>query len=459
LLWGDPELAAQYGRASSFCSSSGVEWFEPLSFKGRKGSGLPGGRTAYADESLRPKYDFEKFLYSYRVWGRHIYDPDCSPDEYQRFLHKNFGSAATHIEKSLGSASKVLPLITTAHCPSAANNNYWPEMYYNMPIVDPRGRHPYGDTLTPKRFGAVSPLDPEFFLRIDDFAELLLKGEASAKLSPTWVATQLESLAFTARKSLVTAQSKIKDLGFPEFRRAAADISIQSGLGNFFASKFRAATLFAIYERSKHPPALARAVGMYKKARAAWASFAAEAKSVYRSDVTFGPEYFQRGHWLDRLAAIDADLADMEKLLGNLDAKQSSLSAKEKETVERAIKAVLSEAIAPPSNFPADTHVPIASFHRGQPLFVKFEHRGNPKPNAIYLHFRRVNQGEVWQATQMVLMLDTFRGQIPGSYADSAFPIQYYFEIRARSDAPFLYPGLNLNPGNNPHPYFVARQA
>jgi hypothetical protein len=460
LLWGDPELAAQYGRASSFCGSSGVEWFEPLSFKGRKGSGLPGGRTAYADESLRPRYDFEKFLYSYRVWGRHIYDPDCAPDEYQRVLRAQFASAATHIEKSLGSASKVLPLITTAHCPSAANNNYWPEMYYNMPIVDPRGRHPYGDTLTPKRFGTVSPLDPEFFMRIDDFADLLLKGEASAKLSPTWVATQLESLAFAARKSLVSAQSKIKDLGFPEFRRAAADISIQSGLGNFFAAKFRAATLFAIYERSKHVPALERAVGLYKKARTAWAEFAAAAKSVYRSDVTFGPEYFQRGHWLDRLAAIDADLADMEKLLNNQDAKQSSLSGKEKDTVERAIKAVLSEAIAPPPHFPGDAHVPITSYHRGQPAFIKFEHRGNPKPTAINLHFRRINQGEIWQSAPMDLMQDLFRGQIPGRYADSPFPIQYYFEISPRSGAPFLYPGLNLAGGGaNTQPYFVVRQA
>jgi hypothetical protein len=459
LLWGDPEMAAQYGRASSFCSSSGVEWFEPLSFKGRKGSGLAGGRTAYADESLRPKYDFEKFLYSYRVWGRHIYDPDCAPNEYQRLLQAQFGSAAAaHIEKSLGSASKVLPLITSAHCPSAANNNYWPEMYYNMPMVDPRHRHPYGDTLTPKRFGAVSPLDPEFFLRVDDFAESMLKEEVSVKLSPTWVATQLESLAFAARKSLVTAQSKLKDLGFPEFRRAAADISIQSGLGIFFASKFRAATLFAIYERSKHVPALERALGLYKKARAAWASFAGEAKSVYRSDVTFGPEYFQRGHWLDRLAAIDADVADMEKLLKSQDARQSSLSAKEKDTVERAIKAVLSESSAPPPHFPADAHVPIASFHRGQPLFIKFEHRGNPKPTAINLHFRRVNQGEIWQSTAMVLMQDTFRGQIPGSYANSPFPIQYYFEIRARTGVPLLYPGLSLSSGMYAQPYFVVRQ-
>ncbi|HXS69684.1 MAG TPA: hypothetical protein VN761_12630, partial [Candidatus Polarisedimenticolia bacterium] len=39
LLWGDPEMASAYGRVSSFCGSNGVEILEPLSFKGRKGSG------------------------------------------------------------------------------------------------------------------------------------------------------------------------------------------------------------------------------------------------------------------------------------------------------------------------------------------------------------------------------------------------------------------------------------
>jgi hypothetical protein len=459
LLWGDPEQAAQYGRASSFCGSYGVEWFEPLSFKGRKGSGLAGGRTAYADKSLQPKYDFEKFLYSYRVWGRHIYDPDCSPDEYQRFLRKGFGSAAVPVEKALGSASKILPLITTAHCPSAANNNYWPEMYYNMPIVDARRRHPYGDTLSPKDFGAVSPLDPEFFLRIDDFVQSLLTGQATAKISPIWVAIQLEAFALAARKELESARSKIKEPALAEFRRAAADISIQCGLGLFFASKFRAATLFALYNRSNYRTALERAIGFYKKARAAWAAFAEEAKSIYVSDVTFGPEYFQRGHWFDRLSAIDGDLGDMEKSLTSHDPAQTSLSKKEKETVERAIKAALSEAITSVPAISAEAHLPMASFRRGQPLFLKFEHRTEPKLAAVVLHFRRVNQGENWQTSTMDLMLESYRAEIPGRYSDSPFPIQYYFELRPSTGAPFLFPGLNLAPSPNPQPYYVVRQA
>lgn len=459
LLWGDPELSADYGRASSFCGSSGVEWFEPLSFKGRKGSGLAGGRTAYAEESLKPEYDFEKFRYSYRVWGRHIYDPDCHPDEYQRLLRHQFGSAAAPMEIAMGSASKILPLITTAHCPSAANNNYWPEMYYNMPIVDPKRRHPYGDTLTPKRFGAVSSLDPEFFLRIDDFANLLLKEETRSKQSPVWVATQLESLAAAAQKGLHSAKSKTKGRSLPEFHRAAADVSIQAGLALFFASKFRAGVLFALYDRSKYLPALERALDQYKKARVAWASFATEAKSIYRSDVTFGPEYFQRGHWLDRLQAIDADVGDMEKLIENHN--HSEAPEKDKRNVERAIKVALSEATELHPDFSPDAHVPIASFHRGQPLFVKFEHRRGPKMDWISLHFRHVNQGETWQSAAMNLVQDSYRTEISGSYTDSPFPIQYYFELRPRSGIPFLFPGLNFGArrSKNPQPYFVLRQA
>ncbi len=459
LLWGDPDLAANYGRASSFCGSFGVEWFEPLSFKGRKGSGLAGGRTAYADESLKPKYDFEKFRYSYRVWGRHIYDPDCHPDEYQRVLRSQFGSAAPAMETAIGSASKILPLITTAHCPSAANNNYWPEMYYNMPIVDPKRRHPYGDTMTPKRFGAVSSLDPEFFLRIDDFADLLLKEETSAKYSPIWVAMQLHSFASAVRGALNSADSKVKNHSTPEFRRAAADVSIQAGLAEFFATKFRAGILFALYDRSKYLPALERALDLYRKARVWWALFATEAKSIYRSDVTFGPEYFQRGHWVDRLQAIDADISDMEKVIKNHE--RSEAAAKDKKSVERAIKAALAEVTEPHPNVPPDAHVPIASFQRGQPVFVKFDHRHGPKVDSVSLHYRRVNQGDTWESTSMKLVQDSYRAEVPGPYTDSLFPIQYYFELRPRSGAPFLFPGLNFNgrrSPNRPQPYFIVRQ-
>ena len=226
LLWGDPQMAAGYGRVGSFCGSNGVEIFEPLFFKGRKGSGLPGGRDAYADDSLRPKIDFEKYDYTYRVWGRNLYNPDGDADGWERAANKQFGKGAESANFALALASRILPLVTTAHCPSAANNNYWPEMYFNLPIVDPAHKNPYSDTPAPKRLGNVSPLDPEFFLGVDEFAGELLKGEAGGKFSPAWVANQLDDGADAAFGFLTRSASqgaRRKKPGIPPARRGCED--------------------------------------------------------------------------------------------------------------------------------------------------------------------------------------------------------------------------------------------
>src|SRR5262249_35357960 len=76
LLWGDPESAAAWGRFASFCGSQGIEFCEPLSFKGKKGSGLAGGRNGYKDAPLKPEYDWEKYAYTYRLLGRLSFNPE-----------------------------------------------------------------------------------------------------------------------------------------------------------------------------------------------------------------------------------------------------------------------------------------------------------------------------------------------------------------------------------------------
>jgi len=84
LLSADPEMAAAYGRTASFCGAAGLDLMEPLTFKGREGSGLPGGRCAYADASLTPEQDWQKYDLYYRVWGRKLYNPDAEPETWRR---------------------------------------------------------------------------------------------------------------------------------------------------------------------------------------------------------------------------------------------------------------------------------------------------------------------------------------------------------------------------------------
>lgn len=53
---------------------------------------------------------------------------------------------------------------------------------------------------------------------------------------------------------------------------------------------------------------LGQAVGQYRKARDAWSVLAKQAKGLYMNDVTYGGVKNMRGHWIDRLPAIDADI-------------------------------------------------------------------------------------------------------------------------------------------------------
>jgi hypothetical protein len=454
LLWGDPQMAADYGRVSSFCGSNGVELFEPLAFKGRKGSGLPGGRNAYADTALEPALDFEKFSYTYRVWGRNFYNPGGDPDGWQRELRQPFGRGADKVEASLASAGRILPLVTVAHCPSAANNNYWPEMYTNIAIVAETNPQPYSDTPSPRRLGTVSPLDPEFFSGIDEFADELIAGKSSGKYSPAWVAQQLEATSAVSLLRLREAKLRVNDSRSPAFRRVAIDIPVQAGLGRFFAARFRAGTLYALYQRSGYRPALEAAIKSNRSARSAWAELAERAQAPYLADITYGPEFFQRGQWLDRLPAIDRDTAALETLLKQPPADAQPADPK---VIEQAMRAVLNTSPGDEYPVPADLHTPPASFQRAKPFPVVAKPGSSNAIAGLRLRYRHVNQAETWQSVEMEQAGEDYRAVIAAEYTDSPFPLQYYFQIQTAPGKAWLYPGLQ----NRWHgqPYFVLRQA
>jgi hypothetical protein len=453
LLWGDPVTAAAYGRASSFCGSSGVELFEPLSFKGRKGSGLPGGRDAYAEAALRPASDYEKYLYGYRLWGRLLYNPGAQPETWRRFLQDQYGPAAAACEGALAHAGRILPLFTTAHTPSAANNNYWPEIYTNMPIVDASRRHPYGDTPSPKRFGTVSPLDPQLFARVDDYAEDLLRGQSSSKYGPLEVAQWLDDLAEVAMQRLQEAETKTKARNAPAFRRLAADVTIQSGLGWFFAAKLRAGVLYAIYDRTGDPKALEEALKAYRAARDVWAKLAAEARGIYVPDITFGLEPQLRGHWQDRLPAIDQDIEDMEKRIQSPPAQEQA-NAPAPAQVAQAIQTVLGRVQRP--SIPLVHMVP-PSFVAGEPLTVELALLGQPSSvAAVRLCYRRVHQAQAYQTADMAVQDRQYKATIPGEYTNTPYPLEYYFELRNEAGQTWMFPGFDATLTNQP--YFVVRQ-
>lgn len=457
LLWGDPVMAAAYSRASSFCGSNGVELFEPLSFKGRKGSGLPGGRDGYADASLKSSNgDYQKYSYSYRLWGRLLYNPDTEPEVWRRLLLNQYGPAANHLETALSNASRILPLITTAHTPSAANNNYWPEIYTNMPIVDPRRKHPYGDTPSPKRFGTVSPLDPQLFSPIDEFADELVQGKLSPRYSPVEVGDWLLTLAASADRGVGKAEKLVSTPQASPFRRLFVDVAIEAGLARFFARKLRAGVLFALHQRTGAREFLLQASAQYRLARQAWAQLAERATGVYRSDLTFGLEPQLRGHWQDRLSAIDLDIADMEKRLDPALAPPTSTQMPLNQTPDRILRALNNKSQRPAISV---KHMPASGFQRGQRLSITLfvsTRSGGPRSLSVRLFYRHTNQAEEFQDVEMATHGGALRAEIPAQYTDSVFPMQYYFAFRDHEGRAWTHPGLG--PDLNHQPYYVLRQ-
>jgi hypothetical protein len=387
LLWGDPVFAAGYSRAGSFCGSLGQEIFDPLGFKGRKGTGLPGGRDGYADLTIRARGgDFEKYRYGYRVWGRLLYNPETPAQGWRRQLEREFDSAAGAVEVSLARASRILPLITTTHLPSAANAIYWPEMYANMSIIDAT-RSPYTDTPTPKRFGTVSPLDPQLFSRMDDYADELLQGPPGAKYSPIEVAQWLEDLAGSADDSFALARERQPDRRLSAYRRYAADVAAQIALGKFFGKKIRAGVLYALHERTGDPAALNATLKVYRDAREIWRVMANALAGVYVPDLTFGDVPSLRGHWSDRLAAIDSDLNILAERASNV----LTASSGNPQYIPVLIEAVQGRPLERPA--PGLGHPPPASFRRGQSVALELLplQNGTPLPQAD-LYYRHTMQ-------------------------------------------------------------------
>ncbi|HET7083221.1 MAG TPA: hypothetical protein VFI23_00510 [Rhizomicrobium sp.] len=427
LLSADPAWAAALGRAAHFCGAAGLEICEPLTFKGREGSGHPGGRNACATADTAK--DWRKFADSYLLWGRLLYNPDATPDVWRRGLKRKFGAGAAAAEHALSSASRILPLITSAHMASASNHAYWPEMYSNQPIVDATSYVPYTDTPQPRVFANVSPLDPQLFSTISEHADDLLANRANAKYSPAEVAQWLESLSRESRQALAQMGAPTGANG----KRLADDVMILCGIADFFAAKLRSAILFAVWRKDPVPATGATAVHHYQTARAAWAAMADHAKSVYAADVSYGEIPQRRGHWADRLAAMDADLAAMTKAVGASVVDMEFPTTPSTTPLMRPVTAM--------------RHLVPERFLPGADLPIVLKGAGNVSAQLFYRH---VNHGERWRSVAMNQSGDDMRSAIPGDYTRSPFPLQYYFVLQQEKQA-WMYPGFNASFSNQPY--------
>lgn len=451
LLNGDPALFAGYGRNAAFCGAAGIELSEPLHFKGRQGSGQAGGRCAYADATLAPKFDFQKYLHTYRLWGRLGYNPDSNPEIWRRALRRDFGPAASAVENALASASRVLPLFTLAHGVSADCVSYLPEMYLNMPMASTTLPEPYNDTRSPKLFGNVSPFDPQLFQSPDECADGLVGGQVTGKYSPLEVAQWLADLAEAVATNIATARELLGvTASAPSFRRVEEDVLIQRGLALFFAGKLRSAVLWRLCVLTGNQAAGEMAIASYAEGCDYWATMASRAQGVYRSNITYGGSRALHGHWVDRLPAFDEDIADLRQRLVQPTAPATKPDSA---VAARVLKLATTKPVRP---VVAVRHTPAAEFHAGQALAVALD-CGTSALVGVRLCYRHVNQAERWQSVELARRRGAFQGEIPAAYTARRYALQYYFEVQASPTEATLFPPLAGDLANVP--YYLVRRA
>jgi hypothetical protein len=291
----------------------------------------------------------------------------------------------------------------------------------------------------------VSPLDPQLFSRINDFADELLAGERSGLYSPIEVAHWIETYSAVAAKQLASAQARTDSKTGVEFRRFSIDIAIQCGLGRFFGAKFRSGVLYRIFEKTGSRLALEQSLSLYRTARDAWAELAEHAKGIYMADITVGELSQLRGHWLDRLPAIDEDIQAIARKLPT--ASNSVPDEKVTEAIQYALGTPARPALA-------CKHTPPARYRGGEQLVLSLTVE-QPVASAV-LHFRHVNQAERWQVARMEPSGSRYTASVPAEYTKEPYPLQYYFEISLSSTAATLFPGLGSDLAGQP--YYTVRQ-
>ena len=121
----------------------------------------------------------------------------------------------------------------------------------------------------------------------------------------------------------------------------------------------------------------------YREARTAWAEIVGISKPIYKPDITVGENPQLRGHWADRLPAIDADIALVAKQLDSPRKSEGSHTA--------AIQAALGR---PKRNSVACSHRPATTFRSGQPLDLELSVAKSTTPISARVYYRHVTHAE-----------------------------------------------------------------
>jgi hypothetical protein len=424
LLWGDPQYVQRFAESARVYGGKSFEVNEMLA---TKMLGEPHDAEPFELLALPYRhydYEFERYWHYYQVWGRVSYDPDVSPELWEREFVRRFGpEAGPLVMESLHAASNILPRIVAA----SYNYRYFPTTRGWAEMMR------LGDL---PEYAKGTGTDVEQFQSYQDAATQLLTNQYTAQRTPLQTSQWFTQVAEKILEDVDAASPATQTLDGAAARELCAtitDLKILAYLARYHASRMKAAVWYNVYLQSKDEFALQRCLADESLAIDQWRKIIESAGDVYPKTLKFGVHRvgFSR-HWTEELAKLEAGLTELRKMPSSATLDQ------------RVRQRMLQRATMSLPKPPAIRLSRATAAKPGKDLTITAA-ADNPSNLAwIRLRYRHLTQFEDYESVDMVLHPETgkFVASIPGSFIVPQWDLMYFVEALAKNGAGQMAPDL-----------------
>ena len=433
LLWGDPEYVRRFAQSTHLYEGDGYEVNEPLA---TKMEAQP--HDAKPFELLNPPYryydyEFERYWHLFQVFGRIGYNPETSPEIWQKEFESRFGKkAAPLIEAALHKASWILPRIVASVYP-----------YGGFPMT--RGWAEKQRLGNLDAYAKNSGSDIQQFANFDEEAQVLIEGGETAKLLPSANSKWFEQTSAAINKLIAEAEAAKGNNKNKEFVSTITDLKILSNLALYHSRRIPAAVSYRIFERTQDVSALDEAIDYERNAIDAWRQIVTAAGDVYTADLMMGVRVADLcGHWKDELVFLEKGLTDLQ---------QKRASLKTPDGWKKAPKYLPASKSDRDKGFQI-IHQPVTKNPVGKPIKVSVKATSPLGVKWVILSYRSVNQDVEYKTIPMLSTgeKDIYEAVVPVEQINPKWDFMYFIKVMDNGKNGIIYPDLNKET-----PYMIVK--
>ena len=439
-LWGDPDYCRRFSDSCRLGGGIGFEINTMLALKGGH-EFIPGDAWPIHinPEIIDYNWEDERYWAYYLSFGRWGYNKNTSAEVWKREFDLRFGEEISgYVEEAYRWASKVMPLITTAHFPVHPSLHYWPELYAGAALFHENNYDPY---FKDRNYINSLPSDEALFYSMEQYIDDLESGNLKGKYSPLQVRDWLKALADNIRKCLEKFEAHSGLRNCKELKATIVDFTMIADIAEFHVWKIKAAYHLYLYQKKGCREELKASYQAMTVAREFWTKLSRLGSDNFNHNLEFnaGTGRKRNGNWEDRLVKeINADMACLEKLLteNGIDIKETVNS------VDREYRSMLKPSVY---NILSLTDDVPQMCKAGQDLVVNIK-CGEMNVNAlskVWLNYRHTDHTKgKYISIEMERLGDGYRAVIPGDYIVPEWDLIIFISAIDSAGNPLIYPGI-----------------